>query len=147
MPPVVLNHRGTPEPSSDIQRRLSAVHPRLFLQYIQGADRHWAICMRWDETDERWKHIQSQHIDPNRSLDIVGYLPMDCSLEEAPSYLGRALRTFPRSDVQGLADRLMHFNETAPLNAAVESAIAEVLDSADPSQTAPRKRGRPRKSS
>jgi hypothetical protein len=139
--PVVLNHRGTPEPSSDIQRRLAAVHPRLSLKYIDGADQHWAITMRWDDHDPRWGMVQSQELDPNRSMDIIGYLPMDCGAEEAPSYLGRALRQYPKDDVQQLADRVLTFNETVPMADAVNAAIAEVLDNPDPSGTAKR-RGR-----
>jgi hypothetical protein len=142
--PVVLNHRGTPEPSSEIQRRLTAVHPRLSLLYVDGLDEHWAICLRWDENDARWGKVQSQVIDPTRSIDIIGYLPMACSVDEAPAYLERAFRFFPREDVNGLVDRIMHFNSTAPAQAAMEQAIAEVLDSPDPSGTAKR-RGRPPK--
>ena len=150
MPAVILNHRGTPEPSSEVQRRLAGVHPRLSLKFIDGVDHHWAICMRWDETDTRWAHVQSQDIDPNRSMDIIGYLPMDCPLDQAPAYMGKVLRQFPRADVQRIADRMAEFNLSAPLKTAVEEAIAEVLDRPDPSATtaplAPKKRGRPRKS-
>lgn len=142
--PVVLNHRGTPEPSSDIQRRLSEVHPRLSLKYVEGADEHWAICMRWDETDARWQHVQSQELDPNRSLDIIGYLPMKCGVDEAPAYLSKALRQYPKADVQALTDRVVAFNETAPIAAAMDAALAEVLDNPNPSGTAKR-RGRPPK--
>ena len=142
--PVVLNHRGTPEPSSEIQRRLRAVHPRLSLRYVDAFTEHWAVCMGWEESDPRWKHIQSQEIDPLRSVDIVGYLPMTCSIDEAPAYLERSLRQFPREDVQRVADHVMAFNEQAPLAQAVEEAIAEVLDSPDPSGTG--KRGRKKKS-
>lgn len=143
--PVVLSHRGTPEPSSEIQRRLRAVHPRLSLRYVDGADQHWAICMGWGEQDPRWGQVQDQTLDPLRSVDIVGYLPMACGIDEAPSYLERALRQFPRQDVQSVADHVMSFNATQPLAMAVEEAVAEVLDKADPSGTA-KKRGRPRKS-
>lgn len=142
--PVVLNHRGTPEPSSEIQRRLMAVHPRLSLKYINGVDHHWAICMRWDEGDERWQHVQSQEIDPNRSIDIIGYLPLACPPDEAPAYLTKALRQYPKADVQALTDRVVAYNDTVPLAAAIETAIAEVLDQPDPSHT-PKRRGRPPK--
>lgn len=142
--PVVLNHRGTPEPSSEIQRRLRAVHPRLLLRYVDTFTEHWAICMAWEENDPRWQHVQSQDIDPLRSMDIIGYLPMSCSLDQAPAYLERSLRQFPREDVQRVANHVMEFNANAPINQAMNQAIAEVLDSADPSGTA-KKRGRPRK--
>lgn len=143
--PVVLNHRGTPEPSSDIQRRLTVVHPRLSLKFIDGATEHWAICMRWDETDERWQHVQSQEIDPNRSMDIIGYLPMTCTVDEAPAYLTKALRQYPKADIQALTERVIAYNETTPIAQAMDAAIAEVLDNPNPSGT-PKRRGRPRRS-
>lgn len=138
--PMVLSHRGTPEPSSEIQRRLLAVHPRLSLRFVDGVDHHWAICMGWDEHDARWGRTWTGDIDPMRSIDIIGYLPMSCSLDEAPAYLERALRQFPRSDVQSVANHVMSFNATAPMQAAVEEAIAEVLDSPDPTKVAPKRR-------
>jgi len=142
--PVVLNHRGTPEPSSEIQRRLTAVHPRLSLKYIDGADQHWAITMRWDEHDPRWGMVQSQELDPNRSLDIIGYLPMACGMDEAPAYLAKAIRQYPKADIQALTDRVIAFNETTPIANAMDAALAEVLDNPNPAGT-PKRRGRPPK--
>ena len=139
--PVVLNHRGTPEPSSEIQRRLTAVHPRLSLKYVDGADQHWAITMRWDEHDPRWGMVQSQELDPNRSIDIIGYLPMACGMDEAPAYLAKAIRQYPKADIQALTDRVIAFNETTPIAQAVDAAIAEVLDNPNPAGT-PKRRGR-----
>jgi len=139
---ALLNHRGNPEPSPEIQRRLRAVHPRLELRFLQGMTTHWAICLRWDERDERWKHIQSQEIDPNRAIDIVGYLPADCSLEDAPSHLQRCLRQFPKEEVQRIADHVVDFNEHDALRPQVEAALAEVLDRPDPSGTTKTRRTR-----
>ena len=138
--PVVLNHRGTPEPSSEIQRRLAAVHPRLFLRFVDVFDSHWAICMRWDEHDRRFVDLRQQTLDPDRAFDIVGYLPMDCPVDSAPAYVERALRQYPVDEVRRLADRVEQYNATAPVQAAVEEAIAEVLEN-----PLPKKRGRPRK--
>lgn len=138
--PVVLSHRGTPEPSSDIQRRLLAVHPRLSLRFVDGVDHHWAICMGWDERDARWGRVQSGTIDPMRSVDIIGYMPIACSVDEAPSYIERALRQFPRQDVQQVAQHMMQWNDTKPMQAAMEEAIAEVLDAPDPSKAQPKRR-------
>lgn len=138
--PVVLNHRGTPEPSSEVQRRLAAVHPRLSLKFVDGVDHHWAICMGWDETDPRWGAVQSQTIDPMRSLDIIGYLPMLCGPDEAPAYLTKALKQYPKADVQALTERVIAFNDTVPLAAAVDAAIADVLDNPNPSGAPKRRR-------
>lgn len=143
-PVALLNHRGNPEPSPEIQRRLQAVHPRLELRFIQGIATHWAICLRWEDNDHRWQHIQSQEVNPNRSIDIVGYLPMDCSLDEAPAHLAKSLRQFPKEEVRRIADYVVEFNEHEALRPAVEAALIEVLDNPDPTGTAKR---RPRKKS
>lgn len=144
---VLVNHRGTPEPSPEIQRRLAAVNPHLFLKYIDGLPEHWAICLRWAENDRRWQQVQAQMVDPNRSMDIVGYVPMGCSAEEAPAYLERSLRQYPKEEVQRIVDDMGRYNATAPLQQAIEQALVEVLDSSDPTSVqAKRPRGRPKKS-
>lgn len=140
--PVVLSHRGTPEPSSEIQRRLRAVHPRLFLRFVDVFDSHWAICMRWEENDRRYVELQQQTLDPDRAFDIVGYLPMDCSVDTAPAYVERALRQYPVEEVRRVADSVERFNATAPVQAAVEQALTEVMENPTP---VVKKRGRPRK--
>ena len=142
--PMVLNHRGTPEPSSEIQRRLRQVHPRLELRFIDGLDAHWAICLRWAENDRRWSMIQSNDVDPNRSIDIVGYLPMTCSAEEAPAYLERSFREYPVEEVRRLTDQVAQYNMVQPAQQAMVEAIAEVLDNPNPAAQ-PKRRGRPPK--
>jgi hypothetical protein len=142
--PMVLSHRGTPEPSSEIQRRLRQVHPRLELRYVDSVEAHWAICMRWAENDRRWAMIQSNEVDPLRSMDIIGYLPMDCDTEQAPAYLAKSLREYPADEVKQLVQQVAHYNDLSPAQQAVESAIAEVLDSSNPANQ-PKRRGRPPK--
>ncbi len=142
--PMVLSHRGTPEPSSEIQRRLRQVHPRLELRYVDSVDAHWAICMRWAENDRRWAMIQSNEVDPNRSIDIVGYLPMTCAPDEAAPYLERSFKEYPADEVRNIARSIEQYNLTAPTAQAVEAAIADVLDSSNPANQ-PKRRGRPPK--
>jgi len=78
--------------------------------------------------------------------DIIGYLPMDCPPDSAPGYLAKMFREYPREDVNRMLDAMDALN-AQPAQAAMEAAIAEVLDGADPSGTAKRGRGRPRKNS
>lgn len=141
---VLLNHLGTPEPSPEIQRRLRGVHPKLYLKYMSGGGRHWALCMDWNDNDHRRERIQRRELDPDKAYDIVGFLPMDCNVEQAPAYLEKALRTYPKEEIQRMADDVLNFNMDAPMANAAEQALAEVLDSVDP--TGLKKRGRPRKS-
>lgn len=146
MPPILLNAAGTPEPSPDIQRRLRGVDPRLYLRFLAGIDSHWAICFEWSADDTRRERIQQRDLDPDKAYDIVGYLPMQCPVEEAPAYLERSLRSFPKAEIQRMADFVQQYNLGTPLQAVVDEALGDVLDQMDPTGlTIPRKRGRPRK--
>lgn len=142
--PMLLNAAGRPEPSPEVQRRLRAIDPGIAVQWIAGAGSNWAVTQTWRENDRRWEWVQTGVTPRHKAFDILGYLPFDCPLEQAPSYLERMLRTFPREDVQRMADMVGTWNEEKAGQDEVEAAIAEVLDMPDPTQ-APKKRGRPRK--
>ena len=137
MSSVVLNDKGRPEAPSDLQRRLGQVHPRLFLRHVDAADAVWAVCMRWDEHDPRFGEVQSQVIDPERSFDIIGYLPRGCSLMEAPAHLERAFRQYPKEAVQQVANRVSDFNKSV-VNDAADQVLGEILDQRDPSNSLPK---------
>lgn len=141
MTTVLVDSAGVPEPSPTIARRLSAISPGLHLRFLRVTQQHWAVCQTWVQNDVRWGRIQSGEISPDRAFDIIGYLPMDCPIEQAPALLERMLRTYPKEDVQKMADAVFAHNEAAPTAQAVEEAIAEVLDMPDPSAAVPKKRG------
>lgn len=140
-PVVLLNALGSPEPSPSIQRRLREIHAGLHLRFVQGT---WGVCMTWTDDDARRQWIRTEAYDPSQAYDIIGYLPMDCPPDSAPGYLAKMFREFPREDINQMLDAMDAAN-TQPVQAAVEAAIANVLDSADPSGTVKRGRGRPRK--
>lgn len=142
--PVLLNSAGRPEPSPEIQRRLGAIDPNLSLRWVAGIGSHWAVTCRWREGDRRWEWVQTGVTPPDRAFDIFGYLPMDCPLEQAPAYIERVFRTFPRDDARKMADAVASWNDDKAGTEEMEEAVAEVLDMPDPTQ-APKKRGRPRK--
>lgn len=141
MAPVLLNSAGVPEPSSEVQRRLRAIHPRLSLKYVVVAPSSWAVTLEWAENDERRERVRTGRLDPASAYDIIGYLPMDAAVEEAPAYLSRMFREYPLDHVRNIADHVENFNATAPVQAAVEAAAAAVLDNANPT-AAPKRRGR-----
>lgn len=143
--PVLLNSAGRPEPSPAIQRRLAAITPGMQLQWLEGIGPTWAVTLQWRSEDRRWKWVQEEKYDPTRAFDIIGYLPRDCSPEQAPAYLEAMLRTYPRDDVRNMVDKVAQYNEQDAGREQVEQAVAEILDSPDPSQQ--KKRGRPRKDS
>lgn len=128
---VLLNSAGTPEPSPHVQRRLRAAHPGLFLRFLPQSGEHWAICLEWAGNDPRRAKVQSGDMAPERAHDIIGFLPMTCGADEAPAYIERSMRTFPREDVQRMTDDVLA-SLRAPTEVAVQEAIAEVLDQANP---------------
>lgn len=139
---ILLNERGIPEPSPAIVRRLREVHAGLKLRFVEPAQ--WAITLEWAPEDRRWEMIQRQEMTPDAAFDIVGYVPLDCSLEETPTYIANRLRRHRREDVRRMADAVAE-GADAPVQAAVEQAIAEVLDRPDPTAVVPKRRGRPPK--
>lgn len=141
--PVLYNSAGRPEPSPEIARRLQAIDPGLKLQWVTGVAGNWAVTMRWPESSDKWRTVQSGEVAADRAWDILGWLPMDCAVDDAPALIERMLRTFPSEDVQKLAGAVGQWNVEKAGQAEVEAAIADVLDMPDP--TAPKKRGRPRK--
>ena len=142
-PVILVNPAGIPEPSPEIQRRLREVHSGLKLRLMDTGVPTWSVCMEWQPEDRRWEWVQRESYDARMAYDIIGYLPLGCSPDEAPSYLSKMVHTFPREDIQRLTDSVENYN-TGMMSAAMDSAIGEVLDSADPS-TMRRGRGRPRK--
>lgn len=138
---VLLNSTGQPEPPTHVVKRLRALHAGLHLRFMEHTGEHWAVCMTWTPEDRRWEWVQRGETDPASTYDIIGYLPMLCSAEEAPAYLERTFRQYPKDEVRRMADFVQQYNETTPVADAVNAAIAEALDN----PVEPRKRGRPRK--
>jgi hypothetical protein len=85
--------------------------------------------------------VQTGQTDPASAYDIIGYVPVDCSVDEAPAHLERVFRTYPKDEVRNMADYVQSYNESAPVDAAIEEALVEALES----PVAPKKRGRPKK--
>jgi hypothetical protein len=135
--PVLLNSAGKPEPPTYVVARLRALHAGLHLRFVEHTGEHWAVCMTWEPEDRRWEQVQQGQTDPTAAYDIIGYLPMLCSADEAPAYLERTLRQYPKDEVRRMADFVQQYNETAPVAAATEAALAEALE-----QPVVRKRGR-----
>lgn len=138
--PVLFNGAGTPEPSPETARRLRGIHAGLFLRFLPHVESHWAVCLHWQSDHPGWARIQSGEVAPDLAHDIIGYLPMDCGVGEAPAYLEHMFRAFPRDEVRRMADAVHQHNQTVPVAQAAEQAIADVMDLADPSQTTPKRK-------
>lgn len=125
---LLLNSAGQPEPPTHVVARLRALHAGLFMKFLEQTGEHWAICLRWSPEDTRWEWVQRGETDPEMAYDIIGYLPMLCSIDEAPAYLERTFRQYPKDEVRRMADFVEQFNATQPISQAADAALTEVLD-------------------
>lgn len=89
---LVVNERGVPQPSEAVASRLRGLDPCLGLRCYQwGVTQQWALVYAWRDTDPRRARIQTGELDPNTAVDIIGYLPLDCSPEQACASAERGL--------------------------------------------------------
>jgi hypothetical protein len=138
MAALLVNSAGLPEPSPEIQRRLQQVHHGLSLRYSPAVQGVWAITKEWERDDPRWEMVKRQEMSPADTWDAVGYLPMDCSPDEAPSYILRIFRNYPKDAVRKLSERMHHYNDTLG-GRQVEDAMTEVMEHRDPTNIDSRK--------
>jgi len=129
---LLLNSAGTPEPSPEIRRRLQAVHPGLDLKFNIGTPAHWMVTMAWPENDRRWGMVQRQEIGGGASYSILGWLPLDCPIDQAPNYLERFLRTATEDSTRDLLAHVSRYNTEVLPAAQVDEALQAVLGSGSP---------------
>lgn len=132
MPAILVNSVGLPEPSPDIQRRLQQVHHGLSLRYSPSVVGAWLITKEWERDDPRWEMVKRQEMAAADAWDSIGYLPMDCPTDQAPSYITKVFRAYPKDAVRKLGDRIHHFNATAGQQ-QVAAAVEEVMENPNPS--------------
>lgn len=126
---LLFGASGKPEPSPEIQRRLQAIDPRLSLRFYEDYPRHWSVVCKWKSDDRRWERVQSGHMDPSMAQDIIGWLPVDCSVEDAPAYLERTLMQFSNRTAERIAFDVEKWNGGNTLSGQIESAMEELTDS------------------
>jgi hypothetical protein len=125
---VLLNSTGQPEPPTHVVKRLRALHAGLSLKFLEHTGEHWAICLAWAPEDRRWEYVQQGATDPGSAYDIIGYLPMLCGPDEAPAYLERTFRQYPKDEVRRMADFVEQFNASQPIDQAADDALTAALD-------------------
>lgn len=128
-PVLVLNERGGPVPPPDILRRIRAIAPELGLRFNAAFDSsNWAFTRDWPETDARWARVRSQEISRESAYDIIGYLPIDCSVEQAASYVEQHLRNYPLEHVRALHASMQRWNESEVPTQQISALVSESVD-------------------
>lgn len=128
-PAIVLGADSLPVPPSEIIARCKRIHSALNLRFAEGlSGSGWAITWEWPPSDRRWARVQAQEVDPLMAYDIVGYLPFGCSIDQAPGYIERALKQYPRDEVRRVVDRMSHWNAVEVPAQQVEAATTEAVE-------------------
>ena len=119
-----------PDPPEEIVRRLKQIDPSLNLKFVEyptteshiDGQRWWAVVLDWEPNDPRHRLIQLNQIG-NAPFDVIGYLPLDCSVYDAHSYMVNFLlgkKTDPR--VNRMLLRVDEFNRNVT-DEVIEGAV------------------------
>lgn len=125
----MVNERGGPVPPSDILRELRKLAPALSLRWTSAFDSSdWAVTWEWPEDDPRWSRVRSQEIPRESAYDIIGHLPVKCSLDEAKGYIEGHLKSYPKEEINRLRLKIADWNAVEIPKQQVASLVADTLD-------------------
>jgi hypothetical protein len=95
---MILSAEGVSQAPSDMVARLKQVDPSLDLKFIYlptgeyTKSAWWAIVYAWPMNDPRMARVQSGEINPKNAFDIIGYLPLDASPDDAYGWFVKAIK-------------------------------------------------------
>ena len=125
---ILYNASGNPEPSPEIQRRLRALDSRLYLEFLPDFNKHWVVKCRWKDGDRRWERVRTGAISESQASDIVGWLPVDCSVDEAPAYLEKSLGIFSHRTADRVLFDVERWNGTSAGEGQVDDVLRDLAD-------------------
>ena len=88
----------------------------------------WAVVWDWPENDTRWERVRTQEIGRESAFDIIGYLPISCTLDEARPYIESHLKNYPKEEVSRLRARMTHWNTVEIPKQQVAGLVTDSLD-------------------
>jgi hypothetical protein len=136
---ILITRHEEAIPNAEMLKRFRAVDPRLGLRLVvypmrdqANTNEHktWAITYQWADDDKRRQMIARGQMAEDGDFDVLGWLPKDCSVEEAFSYFERTAKGLgrERGDMDRILNRLHHFNAQATEEAKKEThELAEEL--------------------
>lgn len=129
---LLRDAEGRLQPPQELLARIERAHPRVSLRYTKAA---WAIIERWPEDSPRWAWVQDGSVPAEMAFDVCGYLPLTCSLDEAPAYIERELRSYTPEQYTAVRHAVQHWNDVVQdqqlettMRDAVENALASNND-------------------
>lgn len=127
---LVRNAEGIPQPPTDLLERIRRENPGVGLFYTKA---QWAITEGWKDDDPRRERIKTGEMQPQFAFDICGYLPITCSLDEAPAYINRELTSWTAEQFKGIRDAVRHWNDVVQPAAQEDLVLGAVSNDLDKS--------------
>lgn len=119
MTKVLRTLLGEAIPPTEIIARLKQVDERLDLKLFRvpmldgpnvNAIEQWAIVVNWLGDDPRHAMVERGDLGNNR-WDILGMIPLDCSVQDAFSYFEKkAIQHRDKRDIAKMAERAAYYN-------------------------------------
>jgi hypothetical protein len=137
--PVLVTERGGPVPPTEILAAIKRIAPELNLRFMPNFDRsQWAFTWEWPLRDPRWQWVQNGQADPQMAFDIIGYLPVHCSMPEAASYVEAHLKQYPVEDIRRLHTNAVRWNDVEIPKQQTAELITSTLDDVSRASRAPK---------
>lgn len=136
---LLVNTSNTPEPPTDIVERLHRIHPSLGLRFGDGISGiGWKLTWEWPAHDPRWARVLVQDIPPEAAHDVIGYLPMGCTADDAPGYVETHLKHYPREEVSRLRSEMHRWNSHEIVGNQIGQIVSDTMDGIARDQRAPK---------
>jgi hypothetical protein len=136
---MIFQQFAQPAPDPEIVSRLKQIDDRLDLKYMAYPHRdyaetnltqNWTIIQRWRQDDGRRKMIMLGQMSPEDDFDIIAWLPVDCSVEQAFGFFERACRGKFRTnkDIEYVLNNLHKWNKEAVVPKEVKEYAEEMIE-------------------
>lgn len=114
---MIFARDGSPAAPTYVVDGLKRIHPSLDLQYLAFPDPQgntaawWALVERWGDNDPRLEKVKKGELADGSAYDILGFLPLDCTADQAYGYVLNALRSNNTEQFSKHLNRIDKFNK------------------------------------
>lgn len=98
----------------------------------------WKLTWEWPATDTRWSRVLSQEIPAESAYDVIGYLPMGCTAEDAPAYVETHLKSYPKEEISKLRSEMHRWNSHEVAGGQIGELVSSTMDDVARDQRAPK---------
>lgn len=116
---MILKTSGVPYPPTALVAELKKIDEHFGIMWLPPSEAFpkgvWSITQRWPKNDKRYAMIRRGDMALGTDYDAIAFLPEDCPVEQAASYVRQKFVRWSgkKVDAHNLIDRLVDENEKA----------------------------------